>query len=133
MLFATAPAAAINPQSVAKLLEPSVVRVVVIGPEGETSGSGFVVSRSGHVATNFHIVEPHIEANWKLFVTGGGVSSKDRRPAILVKAFPGEDLAVLQVRGLTRPPAQLSETDSERPAQGAYPFRHWLSWCRDQA
>jgi S1-C subfamily serine protease len=118
MAFAAAPAAAVDPQSVAKMLEPSVVRVLAIGPDGAASGTGFVISRGGHVATNFHIVEPHIVAGWEIFVVESGVSPEDRRPAALVKAFPGEDLAVLRVEGLTRPPVRLSETDAERPAKG---------------
>ncbi len=120
--LAASHALAVDPQSVAKMIEPSVVRVIAIGPEGEASGSGFVVSRDGHVVTNFHIVEPHIEANWKIFVAESGVALKDRRPANLVKAFPGEDLAVLKIEGLTLPLVQLSEIDAERPAIGMTVF-----------
>ena len=113
-----APAGALDPQSVARTLEPSVVRVMVVGPDGAASGSGFVVSWAGHVVTNFHIVEPHIEAGWNMFVLPSGGAPKDRRPAALVKAFPGEDLAVLQVKGLDLPPVQLSGTGAESGAKG---------------
>ncbi len=60
-LFAllAAAACALNPREVAKRLDPSVVRIYVIGPQGMGSGTGFVVNREGYVATNFHVVELH--------------------------------------------------------------------------
>lgn len=122
IVFASAPAAAVDPQSIARAIEPSVVRVLAVGPEGTVSGSGFVVGRGGHVATNFHVVEPHIVAGWDLFVVESGVSPEDRRPATLIEAFPGEDLAVLGVEGLVRLPLLLSEADAERLAKGTPVF-----------
>jgi S1-C subfamily serine protease len=122
ILLAAAPAAAVDPESVAEMLEHSVVRVLAIGPDGAASGTGFVVGRGGHVATNFHIVEPHIEAGWEIFVVESGVSPEERRPATLIEAFPGEDLAVLRVAGLVSLPVRLSEADAERPAKGTPVF-----------
>ncbi len=115
-------AAAIEPQSVAKLLEPSVVRVIATGPEGTTAGTGFVVSRDGHVATNLHVVDPLFKGGWTIFVVESGVAPENRRPAELVKAFRDEDLAILRVEDLNRPPALLSEIDADRPAKGATIF-----------
>lgn len=117
-VMSAAPVAAVDPQSVARTLEPSVVRVLTAGPQGVVSGTGFLVSRSGHVATNYHVVAPHIEAEWAIFVTGSGVSGEDRLPASLIEAFPGEDLAVLQVEGLSGPPVRLSEVDAGSPEKG---------------
>lgn len=115
-------AAAIEPQSVAKMLEPSIVRVIATGPEGTATGTGFVVSRDGHVATNLHVVDPLFQGGWTIFVVESGVAPESRRPARLVEAFRAEDLAILQVEGLTRPPVQLSEIDAGRPAKGATIF-----------
>jgi hypothetical protein len=39
VVLAAAPAAAVDPQSAAKMLEPSVVRVLAIGPDGAASGT----------------------------------------------------------------------------------------------
>jgi len=118
--LAAAPALAIEPQAVADALEPSIVHVFAIGPQDRVvSGTGFVVSRSGHVATNFHVVAPHFESDWKIFVTASGVSPDERLPATLIAAFSGEDLAVLQVKRLGRPPLRLSEIDADLPAKGA--------------
>jgi hypothetical protein len=56
-----------------------------------------------------------------MFVVESG-APEDHRPATLITALPGEDLAVLRVEGLTRPPVRLSETDAERPAKGTTIF-----------
>lgn len=115
-------ASAVEPQAVAKRLEPSIVRVIATGPEGTTTGTGFVVSRDGHVATNLHIVDPFLQGGWKIFVVESGVSPDKRRPATLIEEFPDEDLAVLKVEGLTRSPVRLSVSAADRPPKGATVF-----------
>ncbi len=123
MTLAAGPAVAIEPQAVADALEPSIVHVFAVGPlDRAVSGTGFVVSRSGHVATNFHIIAPHVERDWKILVAASGAPPDERLPATLIAAFPGEDLAVLQVEGLGRPPVRLSEIDADHPAKGASLF-----------
>ncbi len=66
LLAMLAAACAPNPSEVAKRLDPSVVRIYMIGPQGMGSGTGFVVNREGYVATNFHVVELHLEMSWRL-------------------------------------------------------------------
>jgi hypothetical protein len=100
----SAPARAIEPQAVAKALERSVLRVLTTGPVGTRSGTGFVVSREGHIVTNFHVIKQHTNLGWKIFILKTGAATKDRVSAKLVKAFPGEDLAIIQVAGVNLPP-----------------------------
>jgi len=86
-------------------IDRSVVRIFVLGPEGLTSGSGVVLSRDGLVATNFHVIEENVELAWKIVVADHVSAEEHQREAEIVQAFPGEDLAVLRVAGLNRPPA----------------------------
>jgi hypothetical protein len=84
---------------VGERVDRSVVRVFVVRPEGLSSGTGFVVS-PGVIVTNFHVVRAH-----QAIVVADRVADKEiRRPAELLEVFPGEDLAVLRVEGLERPP-----------------------------
>lgn len=116
------PALAIEPQSVARKLDASVVRIMVEGPGGNILGSGVVVSRAGHIATNLHLLQPVLNWDWEVFVVASGESTDSRRPAGIIETYPGEDLAVLEVPGLGRPPATLSETGPGHPPKGATVF-----------
>ncbi len=103
-------------------LDDSVVRIFVIGPQGTASGTGFVINSEGHVATNFHVIQMHVEKSWKIVAADRGAGKEAQRPAKLVKAFPGEDLAILQVEGLSRPPVTLATITGEQPAKGVQVF-----------
>ena len=99
-----------------------MVRIVVEGPAGLASASGFIVSSEGHVATAYHVVEPHIDGGWALFVVESGKALEARRPAIVVKAYPEEDLAVLKVEDLDRSSLVLSEADVDTLTKGMTVF-----------
>ncbi len=99
-----------------------MVRVLVEGPVGTATASGFVVSTRGHIATTYHLIQPHIEEDWSLFVVESGVTSEARRVAAVVQAYPEEDLAVLKVEGLQRPPVPLSESDTDTLTKGTTVF-----------
>ncbi len=121
-LLAASPAAAIEPTTVARLVEPSVVRVLVEGPAGTASASGFVVSTQGHIATAYHVVQRHIDEGWSLFVVESGAASEARRAATVVQAYPDEDLAVLKVENLGRPAVPLSESETGTLTKGTTVF-----------
>ena len=120
MLAAVRPTWALDPHEIAKRLDPSVVRIFVEGPQGMGSGTGFVINRDGHVATNYHVIAAHVEMGWRILVAAAG--EQDRRPATLLKAFPGEDLAVLRVDGLDRPPVTISGVAEDEPVKGGQVF-----------
>lgn len=115
-------AAGLDPQEVAKSLDPSVVRIFVAGPRGMEAGTGFVINRDGYVATNFHVVSSHLELGQQIFIADGGMKPDQRREATVVKAFPGEDLAILLVKGLDRPPVLFADLDDQQLAKGAPVF-----------
>jgi hypothetical protein len=87
-----------------------VVRIYVEGPSGRGSGTGFVV-QGDRVATNFHVVQTHLERDWAIYVAGGGPEPGRRLAVSVVGLFPGEDLAILQVAGLHRPPVRFASVD----------------------
>ncbi|MDH3700947.1 MAG: trypsin-like peptidase domain-containing protein [Alphaproteobacteria bacterium] len=121
-LLVVTPSAAIEPTTVAKMVEPSMVRVIVEGPTGIISASGFVVSKQGHIVTIYHVVQPHVDEGWGLFVTESGATQMPRRTATIVQAYPDEDLAVLKVENLDRPPAVLSESGTDTLSKGTTVF-----------
>jgi S1-C subfamily serine protease len=120
-LLAASPAAAIDPPEVARLIEPSMVRVQVEGLTASGGASGFVIAPGGHVATNHHIIARHLDAGWKLYVVEAGAAPGTRRTVTVVGAYPEEDLAILRVEGLDRPPLLLSEA-AEALRQGTTVF-----------
>jgi S1-C subfamily serine protease len=60
--------------------------------ESQALGSGFVIDKSGHVVTNYHVVENanRVEVSF---------SANDEMPATVVGTDPSTDLAVLKIRG----------------------------------
>ncbi len=90
------PAAEGSVEQVATAVLPSVVRIVVDGPQGQGSGSGIILSSDGQILTNNHVVE------------GGGdnpgltVSFDDGThvPATVVGTDPLTDTAVIQAEGV---------------------------------
>jgi hypothetical protein len=122
LLLAGSPVAAIEPATLAGMVEPGMVRIIVDGPDRTASASGFVVSAQGHIATTYHVVAPHIEEGWNLFAVESGAMPEARRPATVVEAYPDEDLAVLHVEGLDRPAVPLSEAGTETLSKGMTVF-----------
>jgi putative serine protease PepD len=90
-----APTRAVSDDSTARQIydgaKNAVAYVSAATPEGQATGSGFVVSPGGLVVTNHHVVEG---ANELSVVVGTG---KQPRPAQLVADDPSQDLALLQV------------------------------------
>ncbi len=121
-LLAAPPAAAIEPTTVARLVEPSMVRILVEGPVRSASASGFIISTQGHIVTAYHVVQPHIEGDWRLFVVESGAIPEARRAATVVQAYPDEDLAVLKVENLDRPAVPLSESETGTLTKGMAVF-----------
>jgi hypothetical protein len=121
-LLAASPAAAIEPTTVARRVEPSMVQIIVEGSVGTASASGFVVSTQGHIVTTYHVVEPHVKVGWNLFVVESGATPEARRAATVVQVYPDEDLAVLKVENLDRPAVPLSESDTDTLTKGMTVF-----------
>jgi S1-C subfamily serine protease len=78
-------------------------------PSSTSLGSGFVFDKSGHIVTNFHVIDgaDEVEVNF---------SGDDRVPATVVGSDPSTDIAVVkidaQARALT--PLPLGNSDAVR-------------------
>ena len=95
----TPTAGSLSIQEIYRRSGPGVVQIAASqGTDGTTTGtgdqralgSGFVINKSGHIVTNFHVVEgaTEVEVNF----SGG-----DRVKATIVGTDPSTDLAVLKV------------------------------------
>ncbi|HEU4448967.1 MAG TPA: trypsin-like peptidase domain-containing protein [Gaiellaceae bacterium] len=117
--FASEDATGRTIQEIYEQAGPGVVQVLstsvvsndpFFGPQGATSqGSGFVIDKSGHIVTNYHVIEGarEVEVNF---------SGDDRVPARVVGSDPSTDLAVLKIDAQSRAltPLPLGSSDAVR-------------------
>ena len=94
----------INVKAVLEEVQEAVVIVKVTAEEGESSGSGFIVTPQGHIVTNAHVVEAATTVAVRLF---GG----ELLPAEAMAVDPERDLAILKVERDELPTVRLGSTD----------------------
>ena len=87
----------------------------VSGAEQQALGSGFVVDKSGHIVTNYHVVQGADEIRVSF-------SNRDTVEAKLVGSDPSTDLAVLRV-DVERERAHPASARRLRPRRGRRPGR----------
>jgi len=80
------------------------------GPLNQTQealGSGFVIDKAGHIVTNYHVVQGATKVDVSF-------SDNERLPARIIGRDPSTDVAVLQVRTLSRAltPLRLGNSDT---------------------
>jgi putative serine protease PepD len=98
------------PESMAGMVArvmPSVVTVQGPTPQGESLGSGFVISAEGYILTNEHVVTD--VPDQAVTVTFSDSSSVGGR---VVGRDPESDLAVIKVSRTNLPPVELGDSDS---------------------
>ena len=90
-------------------IKPSVLTIQVHSGDAEAKGSlgsGYVVSESGRVVTNYHVVGAFVDEPGRYSIRAR--SAAGERPATLVAFDLANDLALLQVDGLRAPPLALA-------------------------
>jgi putative serine protease PepD len=85
--------------NVVKRISPAIVQLQC----GRSLGSGVVLDSRGHVVTNAHVLDG--ASSCKVTLSGG-----DTHPASVVGRTVQNDLAVVQVRGATPPPATFADS-----------------------
>jgi putative serine protease PepD len=84
----------------------AVTYIVADTPEGQATGSGFVVSKDGLIVTNDHVVDGASQVQVKI-----GTSDK-AQDATVVGADPSRDLALLKVDAGNLPTLSLGDSSS---------------------
>jgi 2-alkenal reductase len=80
-----------------KEVNPGVVAIQVLTPEGTGLGSGFVIDKEGHIVTNYHVIEGNTELEIDF-------PSGYKTRGIVVGTDTDSDLAILKVDA---PPEQI--------------------------
>ena len=97
--LAAAPASAQAPdaQTIAALVEPAVVEVdaSLAFDRGDATGTGMIVSASGEVVTNNHVIETSTDIKVTVVVDG----DEREYDAEVAGTAPSEDVALLQLEG----------------------------------
>jgi putative serine protease PepD len=96
----------LNARQIYDASKNAVTYIVADTPEGQATGSGFVVSKDGLIVTNDHVVDGASQVQVKL-----GTSDK-AQAAQVVGADPSRDLALLKVDGHDLPTLSLADSSS---------------------
>jgi putative serine protease PepD len=84
----------------------AVTYIVADTPEGQATGSGFVVSKDGLIVTNDHVVDGASQVQVKIG------TSNQAQDATVVGADPSRDLALLKVDASNLPTLSLGDSSS---------------------
>ncbi|HEX6485331.1 MAG TPA: trypsin-like peptidase domain-containing protein [Nocardioidaceae bacterium] len=84
-------------EAVANSVLPSVVKINVQGPQGAGSGSGVILTSSGQILTNYHVVQV-AQGGGNLSV---GFNDGSTAPAKIVGTDPLTDLAIIEAQGVS--------------------------------
>lgn len=76
----------------------------------ESSGSGVIISKEGHIVTNHHVIEDH--ASLEVIFANG-----DKAPARLIGSDPYADIAVVKVDAAVPGVAEFGDSDALKPGE----------------
>ncbi len=108
------PAAASGALTVNQIYErsgPGVVQITSTTSDGQALGSGFVIDKSGHIVTNYHVIDGATAISVRF-------SNDDTLKARLVGSDPSTDIALLRVNAGARALTPLTLGDSEQAQVG---------------
>jgi putative serine protease PepD len=94
----------LNARQIYDASKDAVTYIVADTPQGQATGSGFLVSKDGLIVTNDHVVDGASQVQVKI-----GTSDK-AQAAQVVGADPSRDLALLKVDGKNLPTLELGDS-----------------------
>ena len=92
----------LTPQDIVKRSSPAIVRVEAQGADGEQFGTGFIVDKSGIVATNFHVIAGTSDIKIKLndgthYPVLNVLNVDPMRDLVIVKFAPDKPMPTLRL------------------------------------
>jgi S1-C subfamily serine protease len=126
-----APPAKLPDEAVERVKRATVyIRVTMAGPRGQVigSGSGFLLTRDGHLITNSHVISPPPEMPGLRIrkievVFHSGEPNSFTADATVIRSDPGPDLALLRVLPHSLPePVPLGDSTGLRETHDVYIF-----------
>src|SRR5688572_24703648 len=92
----------LTPKDIVQRSSPAIVRVEAVGPDGEQFGTGFILDKSGVVATNFHVIQGTSDIKVKLndgthFPVMSVLNVDPMRDLVLVKFTPDKPMPTLRL------------------------------------
>jgi putative serine protease PepD len=103
-----------TPSAIYNAAKDAVTYIVADTPEGQATGSGFVISKDGLIVTNDHVVN----GASKVQVMVG--TSQKAQPAKVVGADPSRDLALLKVDASNLKTLQLADSNDVGVGDATY-------------
>ena len=103
-----------SPAELYKMLLPSIVCVEAYSDKGYGVGSGIIVSTSGYIITNYHVIEGSLGLTVML------LSDSSLHDAALVGYDKELDLAILKIEGDSFTPAQFGDSDELQEGDPVY-------------
>jgi hypothetical protein len=107
----TVAAGEFDPAVIAAHALPSVVTIRVKTPQGEASGSGFIVRSDGTIVTNVHVLRDATAVSVRL-------QNGDVFDQVQVRGFDErKDIAIIHVAGFGLPTVSLGDSETLKPGQ----------------
>jgi putative serine protease PepD len=104
----TVPQGPCSAAPVAAKVIPSVVTITTLGTSEEGTGAGVILSRSGYILTNNHVVSEVPDAAVTVTLSNGRTGI----PARVIGRSPLDDLAVVKISAAGLTPATLGDSDA---------------------
>lgn len=108
----SAPIESLTPKEITQRSKPAIVRVLVFGARGEEPeriGTGFIVSKDGHIATNLHVFTD-VRRGVFTDVRIGLLDGRTLPVQAVVAVDPMRDLAVLDIEADDLPTLELGDS-----------------------